>query len=64
MTTDIPQHFDEAFLSWFQERTEEIWKKYKTKTFEEYVAGGIGGSDWQQQGTHRLSGLSEQQIAA
>jgi len=62
MTTNIPQHFDEAFLSWFQERTEEAWQRYKTKTFEEYVAGGIGGSAWQQ-GTRWLGGLSEEEIA-
>ena len=62
MTTNIPQHFDEAFLSWFQERTEETWRRYKTKTFEEFVAGGSGGSDWQR-GTRWLGGLSEQEIA-
>jgi hypothetical protein len=62
MTTNIPQHFDEAFLSWFQERTEETWQRYKTKTFEDFVAGGVGGRDWQR-GTRWLGGPSEQEIA-
>jgi hypothetical protein len=61
MTNDIPQHFDEAFLRWFRERTEETWQRYQTRTFEEFVASRVGGRDWQQ-GTHWLSGLSEQEI--
>src|SRR5713101_4504337 len=59
MINDIPQRFDEAFLRWFRERTEE---KYQTRTFKEFVASRVGGSDWQQ-GTHWLGGLSEQEIA-
>ncbi len=62
MTNDRPQHFDEAFLRWFQERTEETWRKYQTKTHEDFVASHVGGRDWQQ-ATHWLSGLSEQEIA-
>src|ERR1700730_13488422 len=62
MTNDIPQHFDEAFLHWFRERTEEAWRRYRTRTFEEFVASQVGGSDWQQ-GTRWLGGLSEQEIA-
>ncbi len=61
MTTDIPQHFDEAFLRWFRERTEETWQRYQTRTFEEFVTERLGGRDWQQ-GTRWLSGLSEQEI--
>ena len=61
MTNDIPQHFDEAFLRWFRERTEETWQRYQTRTFEEFVASRVGGRDWQQ-GTRWLSGLSEQEI--
>lgn len=62
MANDIPQHFDSAFLHWFQERTEEIWQNYQTKTFESFVAARVGGSDWQQ-GTRWLGGLDEQEIA-
>jgi hypothetical protein len=61
MTNDIPQHFDEAFLRWFREQTEERWQRYQTRTFEEFVASRVGGCDWQQ-GTRWLSGLSEQEI--
>jgi hypothetical protein len=59
---DIPQYFDETFLRWFQERTEETWRDYRTIPFEKYVASRMGGSDWQQ-GTRWLNGLSEQEIA-
>jgi hypothetical protein len=62
MINDIPQRFDEAFLRWFRERTEETWQKYQTRTFEEFVASRVGGRDWQQ-GTRWLGGLSEQEIA-
>lgn len=62
MANGIPQHFDEAFLRWFRERTEETWQRYQTRTFEEFVASQVGGRDWQQ-GTRWLSGLSEQEIA-
>src|SRR5215467_9882699 len=61
MTNDIPQHFDEAFLRWFRERTEETWQRYQTRTFEEFEAERLGGLDWQQ-GTRWLGGLSEQEI--
>src|SRR5205814_9040309 len=61
MMNDIPQHFDEAFLHWFQQRTEESWQHYATRTFEDFVASGVGGRDWQQ-GTRWLGGLSEQEI--
>lgn len=63
MTDDRPQHFDETFLRWFQERTEETWRGYQTTTFEEFVASQVGGRDWQQ-GTRWLSGLREQEIVA
>jgi hypothetical protein len=56
-----PQHFDEAFLRWFRERTEEAWRKYQTTTFEEFVASQVGGQDWQR-GTRWLGRLSEQEI--
>lgn len=63
MTNDVPQYFNEAFLLWFRERTEEVWRNYHTSTFEEFVASRVGGRDWQQ-GTCWLNGLNEQQIAA
>jgi hypothetical protein len=62
VTNDIPACFDEAFLHWFRERTEETWQRYQTRTLEEFVASRVGGSDWQQ-GTRWLGGLSEQEIA-
>jgi len=62
MTNDIPQYFDAAFLRWFRERTEETWRSYPTRTFENFVASHVGGNDWQQ-GTCWLGGLSEQEIA-
>ncbi|QBD74780.1 SMI1/KNR4 family protein [Ktedonosporobacter rubrisoli] len=63
MANSIPQHFDEAFLRWFQERTELAWQSYQTRTFEDFVASGVGGRDWQQ-GTCWSGGLSEQEIVA
>lgn len=62
MAGKISEHFDEAFLFWFRERTEETWRRYQTRTFEEFVASGVGGRDWQQ-GTRWLGGLSEREIA-
>lgn len=59
----IPQHFNEEFLRWFRERTEDAWRHYHTRTFKDFVASGVGGRDWRQ-GTRWLNGLSEQEIAA
>ncbi len=55
MANNVPQHFNSAFLHWFQERTEETWQNYQTRTFESFVAARVGGSDWQQ-GTRWLAG--------
>ena len=63
MTNNIPSHFDETFLHWFREQTEETWQSYRTFSFEEFVASRVGGSDWQQ-GTCWLNGLNEQEITA
>ncbi len=63
MTNTIPQQFNEAFLLWFRDRTEDTWRNYRTRTFEEFVASRVGGRDWQQ-GTRWLKGLDEQRIAA
>jgi hypothetical protein len=62
MRNERPQHFDEAFLRWFRDRTEETWQRYQTRTFEEFMASQVGGSGWQQ-GTRWLGGLSEPEIA-
>ena len=62
MPNEIPETFDEAFLRWFQQRSEETWRGYQTKTFDEFTLSQVGGSDWQQ-GTYWHSGLSEQEIA-
>jgi hypothetical protein len=62
MANDVPQHFESAFLHWFQERTEQTWQNYQTRTLESFVAARVGGSDWQQ-GTRWLGGLDEQEIA-
>jgi hypothetical protein len=62
----IPKDFDEAFLSWFRERTEATWAIYPSRTPEEWLedcaAAGVGGCDWRCD-THWLGGLSDQQIA-
>jgi hypothetical protein len=63
MMIAIPQQFNEEFLHWFRQRTEATWLHYRTRTFEEFVASGVGGRDWQQ-GTRWLNGLSEQDIVA
>jgi hypothetical protein len=62
-TNAIPQQFNEAFLHWFRDQTEDTWRNYHTRTFEQFVASRVGGRDWQQ-GTRWLNGLSEQEIAA
>jgi hypothetical protein len=62
MTNDIPQHFDETFLRWFQIQAVEAWQRYRTISFEEFVASQGGRNDWKQ-GTRWFSGLSEQEIA-
>ena len=63
MMKAIPPHFNEDFLHWFRQQTEDTWLHYRTRTLEEFVASGVGGRDWQQ-GTRWLNGLSEQEIAA
>jgi hypothetical protein len=58
---EIPPGFTEHFLNWFRARTEATWSTYRPRTFEDYVAAGVGGSDWQR-GTRWAGGLSEEQI--
>lgn len=61
-----PLHFNEAFLSWFRERTEAAWSRYDIITFDDYPnaeAGEMDNYDWQQ-GTRWLHGLSETEITS
>jgi hypothetical protein len=44
---EIPAGFTEQFLDWFRARTEAAWFMCQPRTFEDYVAAGVGGSDWQ-----------------
>lgn len=61
MPPAIPScHFDEAFLSWFRERTEAAWSKYPPVTLEQYPVSEID-HDWQE-GTRWLHGLTEAEI--
>lgn len=55
----ISEKFDEAFLKWFKQKTEETWKNYVTTDFFER---GTGGLDWQKE-TQWLSGLSNTEIS-
>lgn len=61
-----PLPFNEAFLSWFRERTEAAWGKYDSITLEHYPgsdAGEMDNYEWQQ-GTRWLHGLTEGEITA
>lgn len=58
---EIPAGFTERFLNWFRARTEATWSMYQPRTFEDYVAAGVGGTDWER-GTRWVDGLSEEQI--
>lgn len=58
---EIPSTFDLSFLTWFQEKTESAWLNYQSYTFEQFLATGVGGMDWQQ-GTHWEKGLTEEEI--
>jgi hypothetical protein len=43
----IPTAFDETFLAWFRETTEEVWARHVPKSFEDYVAAEVGApSTW------------------
>jgi hypothetical protein len=63
MTIPIPSGFNEAFLAWFRSTTEGAWADYRPRSFEDYVARGIGGRDWQP-GTRWVGGLSDADIDA
>jgi hypothetical protein len=54
----IPTEFTDAFLDWFRGRTEAAWAMYQPRTFENYGAARVGGTDWQR-GMRWLSGLSK-----
>lgn len=42
-----PAGFNEDFLGWFQSETEATWASYQPRGFDAYVAGRVGGTDWQ-----------------
>ena len=57
---DIPEDFDH-FLMWLKRETEAAWAVYRTKTFEEFEMGGVGGGSWRT-GTKWQPGLEEGEI--
>lgn len=58
----IPVGFSESFLDWFRHQTEHSWSTYTPATFEDYLAAGGGGADWQR-GTTWLGDRSAIEIA-
>ena len=54
----IPPRFDEEFLNWFRERTEQSWANYQT---EDFTNARVGGHDWQR-GTRWQNGLTDAEI--
>lgn len=56
-----PPGFDEEFLNWFRQETEAAWAEYRPRTFDQYVAGRVGGHDWQA-GTQWTCDLAERDI--
>lgn len=58
-----PAGFNEAFLAWFQAETEATWASYRPRTFDAYVAGRVGGTDWQT-GTRWTRDLDDNAIDA
>lgn len=56
-----PPGFDEEFISWFREETEAAWDEYRPRTFDQYVAGRVGGHDWQA-GTRWTCDLADRDI--
>jgi hypothetical protein len=63
LTMTIPPAFDQAFLDWFRSTTEAAWATYRPRTFDQYVADGTGGVDWQT-GTRWVGGMTEAELAA
>jgi hypothetical protein len=61
MADAIPPRFDVEFLEWLRQRTEDAWARYQTRSFESYVAAGVGGAGWVT-GTRWLPGLSDAEI--
>jgi hypothetical protein len=58
MHEQIPPRFDEEFLDWFRERTEQAWARHQTQDFS---TARVGGHDWQR-GTRWLDGLTDAEI--
>jgi hypothetical protein len=58
MNEQVPPRFDETFLDWFRERTEQAWARHRPRDF---MAARLAGRDWQG-GTRWLNGLTDDQI--
>jgi hypothetical protein len=58
---NIPRNFDDDFLNWFRDRTNQAWSHWQTHPFSSYQDAGVGGEDWEQ-GTGWRAGLSEGEI--
>jgi hypothetical protein len=60
---NAPDGFGDAFLGWLRVVTELAWAKHKPPSFEERVACGATGVDWQT-GTRWLPGFTEAEVGA
>ena len=60
--SNVPANLDD-FLPWLKDRSEAAWAIYKTATFDDFLANGVGGSSWRT-GTRWQDGLDEPQIDA
>ena len=58
-----PAGFNEEFLAWFRVETEATWASYRPRPFDAYVAGRVGGTDWQT-GTRWTRDLDDREIDA
>jgi Tetratricopeptide repeat len=58
-----PATFGDEFLEWFRYNTERVWAEHRPRTFAEYVASRVGGSDFQR-GTRWVGGLTPAEIEA
>jgi len=62
----LPSHIPEQlgdFLVWLKQETEAAWAAYPTKTFEEFLEDGVGGSSWRAR-TKWQEGLEPKKIDA
>ena len=58
----VPDNYDD-FLPWLRDQTEAAWAIHQTKTLDEFMADGVGGSSWRT-GTQWQIGLDEPRIDA